>query len=489
MLASCGGGSGGPSPPQAFQSVSAQAQSCASNNPHRSDATAATTAGSLSSEKAWLRDYFDRQYLWFSEVPSVNPALAQYSVPSDVYSSLNNYFQALKTPTLTASGRRKDRFSFTYPTRAWDDLINGGSIFGYGIEWAISPPQSAPRTIRVAYVHSGSIAEAQGIQRGDTLLTADLVQADDTTQIGVDVLNEALFPGTPASHIFFFVRQGIALTRTLAPGNVALNTVVAPRVHVVGTQKVGYLLFNDHLLTAEQPLIAAFTTLRDAGVSDLVLDLRYNGGGYLAIASEVAYMIAGAGRTAGRVFERIVLNSKRQGENDDMPFIGTSRTGLPLPTLNLGRVYVLTSPGTCSASESIINGLRGIDVDVRLVGGATCGKPYGFYGQDNCGVSYFAIEFQGENAKGFAEYADGFIPGDPAQGANYVPGCVAADDFEHALGDPAEGQLAEALYLQAHGTCPPLAAGRAGPLAAKLSAPGRLAQSPARTSRYGLARN
>ena len=66
---------------------------------------------------------------------------------------------------------------------------------------------------------------------------------------------------------------------------------------------------------------------------------------------------------------------------------------------------VLTGPDTCSASESVINGLRGVDVEVNLIGGPTCGKPYGFYPQDNCGTTYFAIQFQGVNARASATTA------------------------------------------------------------------------------------
>ena len=88
---------------------------------------------------------------------------------------------------------------------------------------------------------------------------------------------------------------------------------------------------------------------------------------------------------------------------------------------------MLAGPDTCSASESVVNSLRGVGVTVNLVGGATCGKPYGFFPQDNCGTTYFAIQFQGVNQQGFGDYGDGF-----------APTCAVADDFGHALGDPAE---------------------------------------------------
>src|SRR5262249_2990763 len=140
--------------------------------------------------------------------------------------------------------------------------------------------------------------------------------------------------------------------------------------------KVGYFLFTDHIATAEKSLFDAFTQLRAAGVTDLILDLRYNGGGLLGVASELAYMIAGPSRTAGKTFERLQFNDKYP---DTDPYTGMplqpdgfvdqslgyvpSRlgSGMPLPSLGLSRVFVLTSSATCSASESVMNSLAGVD--------------------------------------------------------------------------------------------------------------------------------
>jgi hypothetical protein len=125
-------------------------------------------------------------------------------------------------------------------------------------------------------------------------------------------------------------------------------------------------------------------------------------------------------------------------------------------------VFVLTGPETCSASEAVINGLRGVNVQVIQIGSTTCGKPYGFYPQDNCGTTYFSIEFQGDNAQGFGDYPDGFSPQNSAALTSAVlPGCSVADDFSHQLGDPAEGRLSEALDYRAGGSCtvPPTGVG------------------------------
>jgi hypothetical protein len=230
---------------------------------------------------------------------------------------------------------------------------------------------------------------------------------------------------------------------------------------------VGYMHFNAHIATAESGLITAVNDLLDIGISDLVVDLRYNGGGFLDIASEFSYMIAGAGPTAGRIFENLVFNNKHPTTNpvtgqalSPTPFHSTTQgfsvaAGQALPTLNLSRVFVLAGPNTCSASESIMNSLEGVDVEVIQIGSTTCGKPYGFFATDNCGTTYFTIQFKGENNKGFGDYTDGFSPTNSTGiVGTLVPGCSVADDFTHALGDPAESRLAAALAYRENPTCP-----------------------------------
>jgi len=133
-------------------------------------------------------------------------------------------------------------------------------------------------------------------------------------------------------------------------------------------------------------------------------------------------------------------------------FLVSSNTALPM--LNLNRVVVISGSGTCSASEAVINGLRGVGVEVVLVGDKTCGKPYGFYGIDNCGTTYFTVQFKGVNALGFGDYTDGFSPTGATFQGETLPGCVVPDDLTKQLGDPGEGRLAAALSYLASSSCP-----------------------------------
>jgi len=205
------------------------------------------------------------------------------------------------------------------------------------------------------------------------------------------------------------------------------HTANVPQTRVVttaGNRTVGYVDFRDHALGAQDDLITAFRQLKSAGVQDLVLDLRDNSGGYLYIAQTAASMITGP-QNNGRIFEKLHYNDKRKTEtnsstlffSDEVQFEDRSasgvtqyREGTVLPQLGLPRVFVLTTGATCSASESIINSLRGIDVEVVRIGTKTCGKPYGFQERDNCDLAFFPIEFKGTNAKGFGDYTAGFTP-------------------------------------------------------------------------------
>ena len=145
--------------------------------------------------------------------------------------------------------------------------------------------------------------------------------------------------------------------------------------------------------------------------------------------------------------------------------------GTALPTVNLNRVFILSTARTCSASEAVINGLRGVDVEVVLIGTTTCGKPYGFYATDNCGVTYFTIQFRGENDKTFGDYADGFTPIDAAiNSGELIPGCEVGDDFTKVMGDETEALFSTALSYRETGVCPVVATKSLGEASNKASA-------------------
>jgi hypothetical protein len=403
--------------------------------------------GTLMDEMKWLRSYFGETYLWYREIPA-DLNMADYKTAID-------YFAMLKTPAITASGRPKDRFHFTYPTATWDALSSAGVSVSYGLTWLRNNDDALSRILTVGMVEPGSPAARAGMQRGDSLVSADGALVADAGSVAVATINAALAPKVEGEkHQLTWNRNGTIMQGTVAALKLSIPPVRLAKVLDTADGKVGYLHFNEHNAVAESQLVNAFQGFKDAGVKDLVLDMRYNGGGLLSIASELAYMIAGPEATNGKVFEQPIHNDKTVPQPALMFYAkalgyssdNTVKAGTALPYLGLKRVTVLTAAGTCSASESVINGLRGVDVQVTLIGGETCGKPYAFTPASNCGTTYFGIQLQGANDKGFGDYADGF-----------APTCRVNDDLSHAQGDPAEGMLAAALGYRSSGTCPPVA--------------------------------
>ena len=340
----------------------------------------------------------------------------------------------------------------------------------YGALFEILAP-APPRNIVVAFIQYSTPAEGV-LFRGDKIIQVDGQDAvNGNTQAVVDALNAGLFPDNDTQAHTFVVQNvaGTQRTVTITPEFIATDPVPDWTVFNTPTGDVGYILFNDHIATAEGWLYDAINDMVNAQVSDLIIDMRYNGGGYLDIASELAYMIGNTTLTNGRTFEKLVFNSKHPSINPvtgetlvptpfhdrSLGFDPSLAANTPLPTLNLSRVYVITGSGTCSASESVINSLRGVGVTVYQIGSTTCGKPYGFYPTDNCGTTYFSIQFRGENAANFGDYTDGFSPANTtANIGTTVPGCSVADDFTHELFDPLERRTAAALALRAGNNLP-----------------------------------
>lgn len=416
--------------------------------------------GSWLDENNYLRSMSNDVYLWYDEIDDRNPAL---------YADTQAYFHLLKTTELSPTGKDKDRFHWHADTDEYRLQQESGVSAGYGVRWTILNA-TPPREVAVAYTEPNSPAADAGIKRGTRVLKIDGVDlVNDNNQS--ELLNAGLFPAELGETHEFVIQDLDAdepRTVSLTSTEITMATVQSTKViDTPATGKVGYMVFNAYISPAEAALKETFEHFETEGVNELILDMRYNGGGYLAIAAQLGYMIAGT-NTAGKDFETMEFNDKHPTHDpftgeplDPTPFynqtLGFSSVaaGQALPSLNLDRVYVLAGSGTCSASEAVINGLRGIDVEVILIGSTTCGKPYGAYILDNCGTSYFTTQFRGVNAKNWGDYSDGFTPGD-ADSSNpaELPGCIVNDDFDHLLGDPEEARLAAALHHLQQGSCP-----------------------------------
>jgi len=424
--------------------------------------------GSTVFENFWLRSWSDETYLWNRDIEDQDPT---------PFTSPVAYFAELKTFATTASGEDLDDFHFSQPTAEFIESRNNTATSGYGARFRAFST-SPPRDFRILYTEANSPASETvngrvQLPRGARILEVngtDLVNGND-----IDALNAGLFPENAGeSHTFLIQEAGSNSTRTVT----LISEDIAPepvnRTSVIDTPsgKVGYMLFNTFSpFASEKSLVDAFADLSTQGVDDLVLDLRYNGGGLIGVAAQLGYMVAGDVSTNGQTFSLLQYNEDANGTDptsdsneqvEPIPFIDETLgfgdlipAGESLSTLSLPRLYVLSTGGTCSASELIINSLRGIDVEIILIGDITCGKPYGFLPTSNCGETYYTIQFRGLNDKGFGDYSDGFVPEDnDFTFGERVAGCTVSDDLTNELGDENEALLSTALYYRENNSCP-----------------------------------
>ena len=421
MLAACGGGGGGgdSTPPAAAE--------CS---------TAAQTS--------WLRSYFNDWYFWYRLSPNPDPA---------GFASPGAYFDALLYTGSDGSFPR-DRWSFTQSTESFSRFFGDGKSMGYGVSVAGLEVTGRPDLpLYVRYVEPQSDAAAKGVQRGDQVLSlngravADIIAANDFS---------ALTAGREGDSLVLRLRNGGGVERsvTLTASVYGLTSVTNVSVQTTpGGRRVGYLQVKEMVSQVSAPLAAAFAQFKDAGVQDLVLDLRYNGGGLVQVAGELASYLGGD-RARGQTFATLLYNDRRANQNNERFAFAA-----PAAALSLNRVYVLAGERTCSASEQVVNGLRPF-VEVVLVGDTTCGKPVGFLPVGQCGTTYNVVNFESVNARNEGRYFDGFNPT-----------CPVAEDFTRPLGASDEPLLAAARRHADTGSCRVAAVGPEQPQSRRPTAP------------------
>ena len=423
FLAACGGGGGdgGTAPP-----------------------LACSTAG----QQDWLQTYMNDWYYWYALSPKPSPA---------GFSTVDSYFDALiyRAQDLIPNGGGArwpiDRYSNFQSTESFNRFFGDGQTLGYGVSVAgieVTKPSPQPtQPLYVRYIEPLSPAATAGVVRGDRVISVNGVAA--STVISNNDF-AALTPNASGDRLNLVLRNAAGLDRS-----VALTAAVygltpiqnTQRLQTINRRSIGYVTVKDMVTQTATPLANAFAEFRANNVQELVLDLRYNGGGLVSVGGDVASYAAGS-RGSGQLFARLLYNDKRSGNNADFTLTN------PNSWTGFSKVYVLVGPRTCSASEQVINGLRGVGVNVVAIGDTTCGKPVGFLPQSNsCGTTYSVVNFESVNARSEGRYFDGF-----------QATCAVAEDFTRPVGSTTDPLLVAAAHHMDNGACPAGTALREQPL-------------------------
>lgn len=374
----------------------------------------------------------------FENQAELNDFLESYTSPEDL-------FNAIVAP--------QDRFSFIVEDYRELEATLAGILLSNGMEYGlIFYPGSQTNVFGyIRYVIPNSDAAQKGLERGMIFNTVNGAQ--------ITIENFQLLRELTNFEIGLATFDGTEVTPTGETVNLIKSELVENPIHIASTlttegQKIGYLMYNSFTADFDSQLNNAFGTFQSEGISELVLDLRYNSGGSVRSAIDLSSMITG--QFTGQVFSTEVWNPElqqifEQNEPESLinHFNSNLRTGETINSLNLNRVYILTTSRTASASELVINGLDPY-IEVIQVGATTTGKfqasttfydgPAPNFRRNEASLGHFyAIQpliFTSANANGVTGFVDGIPP--------------TVEYFENysnlgVLGDPTEPLLNAAL--------------------------------------------
>jgi len=384
-------------------------------------------------QKDFVKQVADAWYLWYRELASVD---------SDDYATANEYLAALTNP-LVDDGRDP---GYSYVTTKAEDeaALSSGAYVGFGFRYDVL----AGNRFFLADVLQGSPADDAGLARGVEVLAIDMGEGFETINELAEreaTLEEIFGPiEVDVERLFRVLQSGserdvVLVKRELTTPPLAVDPLLIERP---GLSPVGYLNLRQFISTAEEPLNEAMATFADAGVTDLVVDFRYNGGGLLTVSEQVLNLLGG--RIAeGRESFRISHNDKNTTEDETWIFSPLENSLEPL------RIAFVTTEYTASASELVINGLAP-EVELVLVGRDTRGKAVGQYAfdQEGCDTRLRLVAFELVNGQGQGGYYNGL-----ASTGRFTL-CAAGDDVTRAFGDPGESSLDAALSWLNAGQCP-----------------------------------
>ena len=443
MLSACGGGSSGGGG-GTFGSISTPTPT-ATATPTPTSSPVATAGCSLRDRQDWAAAQLREWYLFYETLPA--------SLDPTPYTTVDAYIDAL---TATARSQRRDRY-FTYITSIAQEnaYYNSGETAGFGFRLSYN---NTARRVFVAESFEGTPALNAGIDRGAEIVAigtnsgnlravSDIMAAE-----GSGGVSNALGPNTAGTTRLLRIRSQAGTTSdiSVAKADYTLTPVSSRYGYKIiddGGKKVGYVNLRTFISTANDGLRTAFSQLRAAGVSEVIVDLRYNGGGLVSVADTFARLLGG-NRSTSDVFSYTTFRPEKSSQNSTSYFAPQAQSIAPT------KIAFIGASGTASASELLINGfIPYLGTNMALVGTNTYGKPVGQIALDRsaCDDRLRVIAFATQNKDRSAAYFDGL--------ATVVPRtCQATDDVTYPLGDARESSVAAALAFLGGRSCTPISA-------------------------------
>lgn len=439
-----------------------------------------TTGTDLDKMKDSVYLYAKEDYYWYDAIPdytTVNPRSASGTTDLTALQALVNKISQYK---INPSTSLPYEYYSSSPGRAkysyMDDGTSSQRLNATAGDFGCLPfydSYSGNVNLYIKYVYPGSPADLKGVKRGYQVMSinsrTDLSVADGYANASANLTFVSNAFSTGSSTITMVLKKfdNTTFTVTINSGTYTINPVITYKTIDLGNnKKMGYIVFNSFVskASAQAAIQAAFNSFATDGISELTVDLRYNGGGYVETSEYLANMIAptaangkamyttyySANLAAGK--DPLLKNQVRRDaatnqlyNYSQIDFSNATTNFSKQGSLNISRVFFLVGSGTASASELTINNLRPY-MNVQLIGRTTYGKPVGFFDINIGKYQMYIPEFETKNSAGQGGYYAGMMPAS----ADY-PGKLISDDVTKDFGDVTEKLLAQAVNFAKNG--------------------------------------
>jgi carboxyl-terminal processing protease len=441
-----------------------------------SDNTPPATGSTLDLIRDSVFLYAKEAYYWYDGLPtyaSFNPRSFTGSTDLD---ALTKEVDAISQYKINPSTGKPYEYYAAAPGAAKYSFIDQGQVStqlnGTNNNFGFSPLYNDVNDLRIKYVYPGSPADLAGVKRGYKIISIN-GNSDLAYDGGTGTHTQFVINAYANSSTITMVLQKADLTNvtvSLTAAAYTSNPVLTYKTIDNGNGKiVGYIVFNSFTsdANADPKLDAAFNYFQTQGITDLVVDLRYNGGGFVSTAEYLDNLIVPAAKTGTTMYsyyfndilisgqQKLLFNQVRRDAATNQLYnygqfsytvAGNTTKFTKKGPLALSRVFFIVTGSTASASELTINNLRP-HMDVQLIGTTTYGKPVGFFDIDINKYQMYIPEFETKNASGQGGYYTGMVPG-----SSTYPGVNDYDDVTKDFGDPTEALLAHALNYVKNGT-------------------------------------